>query len=113
MIRKKTFQAVSPDFGWSTDRGSFVARASAVFRNGAPVAVRVYVHRVREADGVRTHFHLWESRELGRSDGNELAEFDAWRMHATGYQPDPWMRKQISFQREDARWKAMHGKAAH
>jgi hypothetical protein len=45
---------------------------------------------------------------VARSDGNEFAEFDAWRMHATGYEPDPWMRKQVSFQREDARWKAAH-----
>jgi hypothetical protein len=105
-MRKKTFEAFSPEFGWTTEQGSFVARSYAVYRHGAPAAKWTYVHRLREGDGVRAHFHLWESREVGKPDGNELAEFDAWRMHATGYVPDEWMRGQVSFQREDARWTA-------
>jgi hypothetical protein len=106
MTRKKTIEAFSPEFGWTTEQGSFVGRAHTVYRNGTAIEMWIYVYRVREGDGAHTHLCLWESREVGKPDGNELAEFDAWRMHATGYVPDPWMRAQVSYQREDARWQA-------
>jgi hypothetical protein len=116
--KKKPIDVSSPEFGWTTPQGTFVGRAhvafqqvfqhdcqrSRVFQYGTPIVLRIYVYRLDEDGDRRTHFHLWESREVAKRDGNPLSEFDAWRMHATGYTPDAWMRTQLSFQRESARW---------
>lgn len=115
MIRKISINVSSPEFGWTTPQGLFVGRAHATFQHSlwhgtvfahcAPIMLRIYVYRVSDDGGGRTHFHLWESREIAKRDGNALSELDAWRMHATGYTPDVWVRAQVSFQRENARWK--------
>jgi hypothetical protein len=100
--------AYSDEFTWTTPRGTFAGRSFAGIR---PDGGKAYHHTVvyRLADGQRFHFCMWESREVGKPDGNTLAEFEAWRIHATGYQqPDnptsEYLRNHVSFQREHARW---------
>ena len=95
----ENIDAFSDEFKWKGCAGEF---AGISFSDTHQTYNRVMVWRIDPNSGKRLDFHIWDSVD---PKGNTLAEFEAWRLRATGHTPYGYLSEQPEFKKAFSLWR--------